>query len=608
VEETTLTSTARGTPSNLTRYIALVGLGAVPLVAASLAQIALHPPTFHVAVAVVVFLGLAIAADLRPVPMNESGKDEVSIASVFIVTTAVLFGPQYAVPLAAISIGVALAVGRQARDRFVFNVSMYAVAAACAAAPTLLGRAETSGLRLTAYVFAGAALHLFANVILVAGAISISQSVPYRKVVVPGLRHGGGAFAIMAFLAALAANLLVLSPLLLVLLAGPLFTLTLYQRSALRSRIAQRVAETDNLTGLGNHRAYQAALRTHIDDASRDGGAFSLALVDVDNFKQVNDTYGHPVGDEVLAMISELLAAAAHSQAFRFGGDEFALLFSLDEMSAYRELERIQQELALRDATPGGPVTISVGIASFPQHADGADELQRVADGALYWSKQHGKNRACLYSPSVVRIYSPQELERETERNARLRAAKNLVRFVDARDPSTANHSELVSTLAEAIGAELGLDPETLDHLRLAGLLHDLGKIGLPDAILLAPRALTDDEFDVVKQHPRYGFALLEGLGLDPVDTWVLHHHEHWNGSGYPDGLVGEEIPLGARIILVADAFEAMTADRPYGRAQSQAEAMAELRANAGTQFDPSVVAALGAFLSARPLAVSGGR
>src|SRR6266568_1813715 len=178
-------------------------------------------------------------------------------------------------------------------------------------------------------------------------AIALSQGVPYRKVVLPGLRDGGGAFTIMVLLAALAANLWVTRPWLLVLLAGPLFTLTLYQRSALLSRIATRDARTDNLTGLGNHRAYQAALREQIEGSKRTGAPFSLCLVDVDNFKQVNDSYGHPAGDEALLLIAELLSTAKHAQAFRFGGDEFAMLFSLDEMSAYRELERIQHQLAL---------------------------------------------------------------------------------------------------------------------------------------------------------------------------------------------------------------------------------------------------------------------
>jgi len=590
-----LPTTLCGLPARLFAYIASVALVALPIVLVSLAAIALDPPTLSRGAIVALFFALALIADLRPVPMDEHGKSEVSIASVFIVTTAILFGWRYAAPLAALSIATTYTVARRPVPRTVFNASMYAISAWAAAAPVLLfgpiHGAEPA--KLTGYVLLGGGAHLVVNVLLVAGAISISQGVPYRKVVLPGLRQGGGAFGIMVFLAALAANLWVMESWLLVLLAGPLFTLTLYQRSALHSRIAARDARTDNLTGLGNHRAYQAALRERVSEWERSGEPFSLCLVDVDNFKHVNDVYGHPAGDDVLVLIGEMLGAVQQAEAFRFGGDEFAVLVALDEMSAYRELEQMQHQLALIEASPAGPVTISIGIASFPAHAQSPDELQRTADGALYWSKQHGKNRSCLYSPSVVRIYSPDELERETERNARLRAAKNLVRFVDARDPSTANHSEVVSALAESIGLQLGVEAEMVDHLRLAGLLHDVGKIGLPDAILKAPRRLTPDEYAIVKRHPEFGQSLLEGLGIEPVEEWVLHHHEHWDGSGYPDGLTAEEIPLGARIILVADAFEAITADRPYRAAQSVEAALAELRDNAGTQFDPAVVEAL---------------
>jgi diguanylate cyclase (GGDEF)-like protein len=590
-----LPKTICGLPARLFGYLTATAVTALPIVVVSVLRIVLDFPSSGTAMIVALFFALALVADLRPVPMDESGKSEVSIASVFIVTAAILFGWQYAVPLAALSIGITYLVNGRPIAHTIFNASMYAISAWAAALPVMLfGPIHgTEPVRLTGYVLLGGAIHLAANVMLVAGAISASQAMPYREVVVPGLRRGGAAFAIMVFLAALAANLWVMQSWLLVLLAGPLFTLTLYQRSALHSRIAARDARTDNLTGLGNHRAYQATLHEGVSESERGGEPFSLCLVDVDNFKHVNDLYGHPVGDDVLVLLGGLLRAAEHAQAFRFGGDEFAVLFSLDEMSAYRELERIQRELALIEASPAGPVTISVGVASFPAHADSAEELQRRADGALYWSKQHGKNRSCLYSPSVVRIYSPDELERETERNARLRAAKNLVRFVDARDPSTANHSEVVSALAEAIGLQLGLEAETVDHLRLAGLLHDLGKIGLPDAILKAPRRLSQEEYAIVKQHPEFGYSLLDGLGIEPVEDWVLHHHERWDGCGYPHGLAGEQIPLGARIILVADAFEAITSNRPYRPAQSEETALAELRDNAGTQFDPAVVEAL---------------
>ena len=318
--------------------------------------------------------------------------------------------------------------------------------------------------------------------------------------------------------------------------------------------------------------------------------------MDVDDFKRINDTYGHQVGDDVLVALGEILGSARDGEAFRCGGDEFALLFAGDGTGAFERITDVQEAVAGLGLTP---VTISVGIASYPGQADDADGLQRMADGALYWSKHHGKNRSFVYSPKVVRIHSAKELEWETERMARLRAAKNIVRFVDAKDPSTANHSETVSALAAAIGAELGLDEATVDQLALGGLLHDIGKIGIPDSLLQAPRALTAIEFEAIQAHPALGYSLLEGLGIAPIDEWILHHHENWDGTGYPDKLAGEEIPLGARIIRVADAFEAMTANRPYREAQSIQYALHELRSNAGTQFDATAVVAVEACLAA---------
>ncbi len=458
-------------------------------------------------------------------------------------------------------------------------------------------RPTSSSAQLTAYMFAGTFLHMTCNVLLVSAPISIAQSAPYREVAFLGLRRNGVVFLMVAVLAALAANLWIDHAWLIALLAGPLFSLIGYQRSLINSRMAAKDARTDNLTGLGNHRAYQAALHDLILESDRSGKPFSLALVDVDDFKQVNDIYGHPAGDDSLTVLAGLLDSIKAAEAFRFGGDEFALLVSLDEMSTYREMEELQQHLSKVDQ-PAGPTTISIGIATYPQHGQSADELQHVADSALYWSKRHGKNRSCLYSPSVVRIYSPGELGREAERSARLRAAENLVRFVDARSPFTARHSEIVSTLAGEIGIRLGLDEQMVDRLRYGGLLHDLGKVALPDAVLSAPRALTPEEWAMVQQHPEFGHALLDGVGIEPVDSWVLHHHERWDGKGYPHGLAGEAIPLGARIIFVADAFEAITADRPYRPAQSVDAALAELRANAGTQFDPNVVSALERYLA----------
>ncbi|MFL5912092.1 MAG: HD domain-containing phosphohydrolase [Gaiellaceae bacterium] len=586
-----------GMPARLFAYISATTALAAPTILLAFVLIVVDPPSVATAAGVALFFALALLADLQPMPMGEGGKTDVSITNVFTITVAILYGWRFAVPIAAISIAASMIATRRPLSRIAFNVASYALAALAASIPVIVwGPSDAVGAgRLTVYILVGALFSVTANVLLVSAAISISQGIRYRDVVAPGLRRIGFTYLMMAVLAALAANLWVAHAWLLSLLAGPLFTLTLYQRSLYHSHLASKDARTDNLTGLGNHRAYQAALRGYIADAERETGEFSLCIVDVDDFKRINDTYGHQVGDDVLVALAEILGNARDGEAFRCGGDEFAVLFSTDGTTAFERITDIQEAVAGLGLTP---VTVSVGIASYPGQADDADGLQRMADGALYWSKHHGKNRSFVYSPKVVRIHSAKELEWETERVARLRAAKNIVRFVDAKDPSTANHSETVSALAAAIGAEMGLDETVVDQLALAGLLHDIGKIGIPDSLLQAPRALTPAEFEAIKAHPGLGFSLLEGLGIAPIDEWILHHHENWDGSGYPDGLAGDEIPLGARIIRVADAFEAMTANRPYRVAQPVEYALNELRANAGSQFEKSAVAAVEACMA----------
>ncbi len=235
-------------------------------------------------------------------------------------------------------------------------------------------------------------------------------------------------------------------------------------------------------------------------------------------------------------------------------------------------------------------VLVSVGVASFPVQG-GRDELVRLADSALYWAKEHGKNQV-VYRPDVVELAQVRRLEAGSDRAARYRAAASLAKAVDARDAYTGSHSERVSELAARIASRLGLDEEQTELTRLATSLHDLGKLAIPEEILRKPGKLTQAERLVLERHPRIGFQMLEGLDVDPVAEWVLHHHERWDGTGYPDGLRGEEIPIGARIIFVADAYDAMTSDRVYRRRMTDGEAMEELISCAGTQFDPAIVAA----------------
>jgi putative nucleotidyltransferase with HDIG domain len=197
------------------------------------------------------------------------------------------------------------------------------------------------------------------------------------------------------------------------------------------------------------------------------------------------------------------------------------------------------------------------------------------------------------YRPDVIELAELKRLASGTDRAARFRAAASLARAVDARDVYTGSHSQRVAELAARMARRLGLPEEDVELTRLAGSLHDLGKLAIPEEILRKPGPLTEPERMVLERHPQIGFRMLESLGVDPVAEWVLHHHERWDGSGYPDGLPGEEIPLGARIIFVADAYDAMTSERVYRRRVAPTEAIVELKRCAGTQFDPEIVDAI---------------
>jgi diguanylate cyclase (GGDEF)-like protein len=555
--------------------------------------IARDPPSLDMGLAVALFAALAAIADVKPVPLDEKGDRSVSLAFVFILASSILFGWRYAVLIAFAAVLVAQIIERKPPVRVLFNCSAYAICTFASAAPALvLGSNPAQADAITAHAFWGGGIYIALNVMLVCAAITIANGLSFSAVVFDNIRHTGPAFVIMAFLAALAALLWTLEPLAMFLLAGPLFALALYQRSALVSAIALRSALTDSLTSLGNHRSYELALREVLEQEPEGSPGISLCLIDVDDFKGINDVYGHQVGDQVLVELSAVLMDA-EARAYRFGGDEFALIVEGAARRAQAVVERIYEVLGDRCFAHGQPVHVSVGIASFPEHARSLEELQRIADTALYWAKHHGKNRSCVYGPTTVQVFAPADLGRIAERRARLRVAENLIRVVDAKDTYTGVHSESVARLVTAIAWELGLDEDTIAGVRLAGLLHDLGKIAVPDAILQKPSSLADHERRLIRRHAEFGSTLLDGLDIGPVDLWVRHHHEHWDGTGYPDGLRGAEIPLGSRIILVADAYEAMTTDRSYRPAMTRAEALEELRRKAGTQFDPVVIEAL---------------
>jgi diguanylate cyclase (GGDEF)-like protein len=388
-------------------------------------------------------------------------------------------------------------------------------------------------------------------------------------------------------------------PILLVAAAAlaPLVAIVLYRLYTRPAVEAMRLALTDELTGLGNTRHFLERLERDLDRADDENLPLSLCVVDIDDFKRVNDRYGHPAGDAVLIEIAGCLRHGG--EAFRLGGDEFALLLpARDQAAAVDIAEAVLGRIASVEYPHGGSVTASAGVATYPGVDVERGSLMRAADRALYHAKNMGKDCA--------RVFAGADAEPETaatddeSRGAFIDAAHLLARAVSARgfDPrGPAAHC--VGEVAARIAVRMGLPVEHVELVRLAGILSDVGKLALPDDVLRKPGPLTDHERLAMQRHPEIGSAMLESLGADPVATWIRHHHERWDGRGYPERLAGERIPLAARILFVADAFEAMTSDQAWRPRLTPREALAELERCSGTQFDPDVVAALAAELQA---------
>jgi diguanylate cyclase (GGDEF)-like protein len=351
---------------------------------------------------------------------------------------------------------------------------------------------------------------------------------------------------------------------------------------------ARYLAERDSLTGLLNHRGINAHLEKELARSERSGGCFAVVMMDVDNFKLFNDTYGHPIGDQVLQNVSSILQKAVRrgDVVGRYGGDEFvALLPDTDAAGALRIIERIREALAESAYSADGdtrvPLFMSYGVATYPFEERRVSELLAAADANLYRSKRQGGN--CVTAPGS-------EEERTDTRSGIFSVLDGLVTAVDGKDHYTRKHSDDVSAHAVALAAELGLSPETQRRLRIAALLHDVGKIGIPDHILRKPGGLTEEEYEAVKQHVNLGELIIKEIpDLVDVLSAVSSHHERYDGRGYPRGLEGEDIPLLGRILAVVDAYSAMTTDRPYRKALTFAEARTELESVSGTQLDPKV-------------------
>ena len=326
-------------------------------------------------------------------------------------------------------------------------------------------------------------------------------------------------------------------------------------------------AVTDPLTGLGNRRKLGADLAAALRDPSPSRPSL-LLLFDLDGFKDYNDTFGHLAGDALLARLGTKLdeAVAGCGAAYRLGGDEFCAHIQLEGQDSDAVI--LQVSTALSESGTELSIDASLGVVLLPHEADSADHALQIADERMYANKR-------------------------SRSTARSQAGEVLLRTMHAKQPDLDEHSSNVAELATRVARRLGLGGEALDEIARAAELHDIGKVGIPDAILNKPSGLTDAEWDFIYQHTILGERILHGApALRPVARLVRASHERWDGAGYPDRLCGEEIPLGARVVAVCDAYEAMTANRSYRAAVTHEVACLELRRSAGTQFDPGVVEA----------------
>jgi len=354
----------------------------------------------------------------------------------------------------------------------------------------------------------------------------------------------------------------------------------------------QQIAIMDDLTGLYNRRHFYEVLESESSRAKRYGSHFTLVIFDLDGFKEYNDKFGHISGDAVLVSLAQTLKSSLRKSdtCFRYGGDEFTSILPMTDAGKTKTVvERIRTRWLQNPESQypilETPLGFSAGIAQFPAHADTADGLVFMADSALYQAKKVGGYTSMLasdiqsLSSEVLQIATPDQVSA-------------LAATVDAKDPYTYGHSKNVADIAKKIGGLIGLSSKEMADLYAVSLLHDIGKLSVPDSILTKPGKLTKEEWEIIKRHSVEGERIVSYIkALSALAHMIRHHHEWYNGAGYPDGLRGDTIPLGARIISIADAYDTMTSRRPYKDPVPPRDALKELKRCAGTQFDPELVA-----------------
>jgi diguanylate cyclase (GGDEF)-like protein/putative nucleotidyltransferase with HDIG domain len=370
-------------------------------------------------------------------------------------------------------------------------------------------------------------------------------------------------------------------------IAAPIENAQLYARLEQKSRI-------DELTGLFNRRYFEERLKEELSRHSRYGDVFSIFMIDLDKFKAYNDVYGHPAGDILLNHIGRIIRNSVRSidQAFRYGGDEFIVILpQTAKDAAHAVAERVLRQIAEEMEKRAIAVTCSIGLASYPADGILSGELIDTADAALYQAKRTGGNRVFLSSRILSEVPTNGGIPGIGVKPGSLSEVYDIASAVEAKDPYTYGHSKKVNIYAVALAERIGLSADEVSVLSAAALLHDIGKVGISDKVLKKKGKFTNEDWEAIKTHPKLGADIVGNIPelAATVDS-ILYHHEKWDGTGYPEGLKGEEIPIEARILAIADSFEAMTSARPYHPAMSIQEVVTEFRQGAGHQFDPSLV------------------
>lgn len=372
---------------------------------------------------------------------------------------------------------------------------------------------------------------------------------------------------------------------------------------------ARLTSLTDALTSVGSRRLLENELEAECARSKRYKCPFSVAIIDLDNFKSINDAFGHATGDDALKKLAACMRDEKREPDIlaRYGGDEFVILMPETRSDdAVQLLERIRAKVQQIEIAENVSMTISCGIArSSPSRDDSSSEVIRRADLALYEAKNAGRNCVKVWNKTMSKALNAGDIEVEKIKQLRRRLAGmskqaektfiqsiwGLVQALEAKDPYAKKHSENVMHYAVGIAERMHIGPKQLEVIRRAAMIHDIGRIGIPDAILFKPSRLTPHERTIIEQHPQIAVRILDKMSfLEQELTFIIAHHEKWNGRGYPDGVSNTSIPLGARILAVADAFDALTSNRSYHKSRPPAEAIRILVDSSGYDFDPEIV------------------